>query len=313
MTQEKFYKVLDRYLSGTATEDDQKVLESFINYLSEDETVTVFKSEEDKRAKYQKLYKNISSHIYKAKRRALLKTTISVAASIIVLIATGVGIYLNTSTPQYLTLTTKNGQKTDVVLGDGSVVTLNGGSVLKYPKKFSADNRTVTLEGEAFFKVKKDRSRPFVIRSAKFNTTVLGTSFNIKSYPDDVQSVTVATGKVYVQSDKATAYILPDQQVVIAKDGAMEMRDVAASSFYNWKNNLIELNNTSITELSKIVRRQYGVAFVNIDEELKGYKFSGKFNNASVTEVLESLKYMNGIEYRFVDSNKVELFKGNNN
>lgn len=309
MIQKKFYEVLDRFLSGNATEQDQEILKEFEDRLTEDDSVIVFKSEEDKRAKYEKLYHNISTHVYKAKRRALLKTSISIAASIIVLIAVGLGVYNNyaTNSTAYYTLATKDGQKADITLSDGTVVTLNGGSVLKYPKSFSSDNRKVSLEGEAFFNVTKDKSRPFIIRSPQFNTTVLGTSFNVRAYSDDVQSVTVATGKVYVQSDKATAYILPDQQVVISENGMMDIKDVVASSMYNWKDNVIELDNTSISDLAKIVRRQYGVDFVNVNNSLNDCKFSGKFNNATIIEVLESLKYMNGIEYHFVDSSKVEL------
>lgn len=309
MQKENFYKILDRFLSGNASEQDEKIIESFSSYLSNDTEFNAFSSESEKKEVYQRLYSGVNDRIYKQKRRLFIRSAIGVAASIILLVAFSLGIYKYTalnSQPTYLTLVTKNGQKASITLSDGSVVTLNGGSVLKYPEEFG-QKREVSLKGEAFFEVAKDKKHPFVISSGNFNTTVLGTSFNVKAYEGETQSVTVATGKVYVQSERATAYILPNQQVTVAANGAIEMNAISASEVYNWKNNVIALDNTPLDELVLKLRREYGVDFILSGEELKGCRFSGKFDNATITDVLESLKYMNGIEYRFIDSNKIEL------
>lgn len=312
MQKEEFYKLLDRYLEGNAGVEDEATLDRFSNYLIEDNRQHLFTTQAEKENIYNRLFAGVSSGIRKQKRKTRIKIAFRAAASIVLLVAIGLGVYFGTQVakeqpPVYLTLTTKYGQQANVTLSDGSVVTLNAGSVLKYPREFDSKERAVTLQGEAFFEVTKDKKRPFSIASGRFKTTVLGTSFNIKAYKNERQSVTVATGKVYVQSAGATAYILPNQQVTIAEDGNMNLSRIAADNAYGWKNNIIRLDNTSLGELLLTLRRQYGVGFVLTNPELKNCRFTGRFENAKLNEVLESLKYMNGIEYRYIDSNKVAL------
>src|SRR5690606_7625428 len=88
----------------------------------------------------------------------------------------------------------------ELLLSDGTKVWVNANSRLKYPKRFENDKREIVLEGEAFFKVKRDEQRPFIISSKGIRTTVLGTSFNISSYAGDEEvKVTVISGKVAVE------------------------------------------------------------------------------------------------------------------
>ena len=126
---------------------------------------------------------------------------------------------------------------TTVYLSDGTVVWLKEGSRLDYPEIFAGNLREVTLAGEAFFDVAKDRERPFVIHAPNFTTRVLGTSFNIKAYGnDDVQEVVVVTGRVVVSvknmpSGKEKQLVLhPNEKALYSKTDNSLVEAAAAES-----------------------------------------------------------------------------------
>ena len=100
------------------------------------------------------------------------------------------------SKPQYFNIKVAYGSKTTIELPDSSVVVLNSGSTLSYPDKFEAESRTVMLVGEAFFEVKKNSKRPFYVKTKDVTIRVLGTKFNVKSYPDDNTSETTVLSSV---------------------------------------------------------------------------------------------------------------------
>lgn len=308
MQKEEFRKLIDKYLEGKASPEDEAQLEQFTDFIVDKERETVFASVQQKEDVHQRMLTNIASDIGKVKRRAFIRTVASIAASVIVLISLGLG-YLGLLQPSadYIVVTTDYGQKKTVTLHDGSVVILNAGSELKYPEKFIGNEREVLLKGEAFFEVTKDKSRPFRVYSDKFKTTVLGTSFDVKAYEGETQSVTVATGRVSVASNSDSVLITPNQQVVIGSDGLLTMNKRSADEVYSWRDNKIILNNTSLDELVLVLKRQTGVSFILEDPALKDCRFSGRFENASLDEILQSLKYINGIEYKYINSETVVL------
>jgi transmembrane sensor len=146
-----------------------------------------------------------------------------VAAAVLVIAAAFVMWRYSAFTPQVLTsefitqsssVTASEGI-TKVILADGSLVWLKGASTLSYPDLFTGPSRRVTLHGEALFEVAKDASRPFIIQSGALTTTVLGTSFNIKTTDDDVE-VVVLTGKVSLSTEDETQSLLvmPNEKAV---------------------------------------------------------------------------------------------------
>lgn len=247
--------------------------------------------------------------------RVAAAVTVSIAAAVMVYF-----VFLNggtnapeTKAPVSLVKTSPAGTKTTVTLPDGTKVKLNSESSLEYFDNFET-NRTVHLEGEAFFEVSEDSLRPFIIYSNALEVRVLGTSFNVKSYLDDEDiEVAVATGKVAVRKQNAG-----DQDPVLLKPMEKatysKARDVIATSGFDmdeafgWRNGVLVFNNSDFSEIVKALGRWYGVEF-QVDEEVhiqKGY--TGKFQNEALNHVLEGLSFSLGFKYR-IQEQKVKIFK----
>ena len=125
----------------------------------------------------------------------------------------------------YNTITVPRGGEYQLTLSDGTRVWLNAETELKYPVAFVGEGREVMLKGEAYFEVAKNVSRPFVVKTEQLDIKVLGTSFNMKSYPSETQQVTLVQGKVEVRVGNYSRKLQPGEQLNYSSEGP-EIRDV---------------------------------------------------------------------------------------
>jgi len=241
-----------------------------------------------------------------------------IAATVVLFIVSAVLIYnglLAEPDINYITESTRRGQKADIVLSDGTRVRLNTESSVTYPEEFSGKDRTISLSGEAFFSVTRDESRPFKVVSGDLITMVLGTSFNINAFPDEDITVTVASGKVNIWSPSSadSVYTLsPNQQCVLdISAGHIERLSVNIDHFLAWKEDVIVLNEISLKEAATILERWYDVSIIFESKNTEGCLISGKYRSDEITNILESMKFLKGIEYRFVDKNNLIISGGN--
>lgn len=194
------------------------------------------------------------------------------------------------------------GQKLTFDLPDGSIVKLNSGSKLSYPESFSADSREVRLTGEAFFDVARDEERPFRILSDEVKVEVLGTSFNVRSFPGDNQvTVAVKTGKVRVSSKLATEnLVLTPKEMATYKPSENQFSKeqiVDDELVFGWVDQTMVLNDLELSEVLKVVSRWYGVEF-KVEKEIDTKKrFTAKYKNPSLKAVMESLSYVYEFKY----------------
>ncbi|MBO9617111.1 MAG: FecR domain-containing protein [Dyadobacter sp.] len=159
------------------------------------------------------------------------------------------------------------GERKEVVLPDSSHLWLNAGSSVDYPAVFNGSERNVSLRGEAFFDVARDPAHPFVIRTGALRTRVLGTSFNIKAYPEDSSiAVSVVTGRVKVSSPKASMDLQPDQQAVYGKsDGQLVAQPYpGARALAAWREGKLQFRNRPLREVIRTLERRYAVS-VSLD------------------------------------------------
>lgn len=174
-------------------------------------------------------------------------------------------------------------------LPDGSTVLLNEGSKVEYPETFEG-TREVTLTGEAYFDIKPDAARPFIVHSGKISTTVLGTAFNIKAWPEQKQvTVTVTRGKVKVSDDKKTlGLITPNQQIVVNTETHLyKQAQVNADKVIAWKQQYLVLDNISIEEAAILIGDKYHVNIILASQALKDCKISATFlDNETLEQVL---------------------------
>lgn len=194
------------------------------------------------------------------------------------------------------------GVKSSISLEDGSKVHLNSGSKISYPKSFVGGVREIQLDGEAFFEVAKNPEMPFVVRTKHIITTALGTSFNIRSYPQQEISVSLVSGKVRVedsQNESNQAVLTPGEAINsdLENDrwekGLFEEEDILA-----WLNKTLVFQKTPIEEAILLMENWYGVKF-----DIKGNipistTVSGKFKDETLQNILEGLSYSARFDYK---------------
>lgn len=247
-----------------------------------------------------------------------------VAAVLLILLVPVSILYLNSETwnsktvveqVEWIEKIVPYGQKLTTKLSDGSIVKLNAGSKLRFPKQFSASLREVYLEGEAFFDVERDTSGKFVIHTERMLTTVLGTSFNIKAYPEDqVTEVAVATGKVLVQSAdykgdiKKSVTLKANEMAVHDKQDPDLLKAVTSDkSAFSWRDDILYFDKTPVPELIVILERWYGKHFQLENDAFRNKTYSGVFENETLKNVLEGIKFEADINYE-INGNNVIIY-----
>ena len=220
----------------------------------------------------------------------------------------------------WMEIETLPGHKSTVTLMDGSTVLLNSCSKLIYPKQFG-DIREVVLVGEAFFMILKDEEKPFIIKSGKLTTTVLGTSFNIKAFQNENIEVTVANGQVIVapaidqvlkQEGHNLGQILsPNQQAVYdVTNNNLDMMEVDAEQLLVWRKGVLKFDHLIFEEAVKMLERWYGINIILENEKIGKCVLIGEFQNESLHAVLRTLEVALGIDYEFTAQGIVLRGKG---
>ncbi len=204
--------------------------------------------------------------------------------------------------PEYNTIRTPASGQYEVVLSDDTRVWLNAGSSIKFPTAFTANERLVEIEGEAYFEVSRDKKRPFKVKSDNQLIEVLGTHFNVNAYGDEASvKTTVLEGSVKISAGAENNIIKPGQQNRLSRPkGKMDVVDVDVEEAISWKNGLFMFENEEIHSIMRKISRWYGVDVVyeqnNIEEKFGGTV--SKFEN--VSQVLKILEVTGTIHFKIV-------------
>jgi transmembrane sensor len=183
-----------------------------------------------------------------------------------------------------------NNGKKYVRLKDGSTVLLNEGSRLEYPDNFVAGTREVILSGEAYFDIRHDALKPFIVHTGTVSTTVLGTAFNIRAYPDQKEiTVTVTRGKVKVSDNRKTiGVITPNESIAVnLENKSYRQEKVNAEEVVEWKKQYLVLDNISLEDAAILIDNKYHVNISFSKEALRQCRISATFlNNENLEQVL---------------------------
>jgi transmembrane sensor len=182
-------------------------------------------------------------------------------------------------------------------LPDGTVVTLNHDSKLVYPSAFNGNSRQVYLSGEAYFDIKQDAKKPFLVYTSHFVTTVLGTSFNIKAYGSELNTaVTVATGRVQVlrvDNKQSMGILMPGDQLVIGtSDYKKALIKVDLAKVTEWKTDDLLFDNIRFDEAAVLISNHFGVELRFRNERVRNCRFTGDFNNHTLEQSLDIISKM---------------------
>jgi ferric-dicitrate binding protein FerR (iron transport regulator) len=196
-------------------------------------------------------------------------------------------------------LSTPKGTKYKVVLPDGSQVLLNAASSLRYPASFATDNRTVILNGEAYFDVAADAQRPFIVEAGQQKVQVLGTSFNINAYTDEPDiRTTLLQGAVKVSSGNNSCTLAPGQQASTAREEGAAVSKLHADTEKEiaWINNMFSFKNDDLQFIMRQISRWYNVE-IKYDGKVSAEKFVGEISRSSnLSDVLRILE-INGLHF----------------
>ena len=185
-----------------------------------------------------------------------------------------------------------------VVLSDGTQVWLNSTSKIRFPFKFPGDQRVVFIEGEAYFTVKQDAARPFIVHAGQANIHVLGTSFNVNAYRATQVITSLVQGKVAVQSGTGKLLLDPGKEVVVATGEPLVMRDFDQQTTLAWRQGEHYFRDASIREIGEMMSRWYDVDLVIDNPEAGNMRLRGKlYRHRPLQNFLDQLNSLGLVQF----------------
>lgn len=340
-------KLLEKFLDGLCTEEElrevnlllaSKAGQSLLDALIEERETTEWNNPPEMDSAKQKLVERkqveMQHRIKEYESRRLFHNRFirwgSYAAVFIgVLVVTTLLVRQNTlnggfGSPetQYTEISNPTGLPALHVLPDSTKVYLAAGSTLRYPEAFSKKGRDIELQGEAFFDVTRDESRPFTIHSGTMETRVLGTSFKVTAFDGQEQEVAVATGKVSVrvardengvtgEKNTSEAVLLTrglkvnyDPQTGKATTGSVDVH-----SLEQWKTGSLYINEQQMSLVARQLESRYGIRLAFANTEAARHRVSGTFAaNESVSEVLNMLGFVGKFRYESSDGKNFTIY-----
>lgn len=206
------------------------------------------------------------------------------------------------------TLSTSKGEQFKVILPDGTNVWLNAASSIRYPTTFAnVKSRKVSLKGEAYFEVTKDKSHPFVVESNLQEVEVLGTHFNISSYPEEtLVKTTLLEGLVKVtpfssKGSEKPELLKPGYQAEVGPKG-LSIKEVNTATAVDWTNGKFIFENESLASILTKISRWYNVSIEYQNESLKQVTFTGTLSRYDqVDKVLSKLELTDEVKFKVTE------------
>lgn len=325
-------KILTNWLTDTASQEELQILK---DWASQDEAnlemmETLKKVWNEKNA--EPILVNAEDRIneiwQKGKQEKLKKQwrvfnripLIKYAAVVILLVGSSFGIFywvqiaeapqvdIPASAPSFVLRENRAGQKTKISLPDGTIAYLNSSSSIKFLNGFIGNERRVVLEGEAFFEVAKDKSKPFIVESRTVETIALGTAFNVNAFDDTkVVRVSLVEGEVKVNqigNNDKTVILNPGWELVVVPEtrSFLEMQ-FNLEEVTGWKDGKMVFNNASLKEVTQRLERWYGVTIQVRGNVPENWKVTTVYENQTLKNVLTDLQYSKKFAYEIDGSN----------
>jgi len=326
----EYTELITRFLEKNLEEDELTILTNWLNESYENRKLfdqynevwqlsnEVFnEGHYNTDAGWNSLYKRISkNNTAKNTRIRLINTNqlviwrvASVAAMLVAALFIGLFFQKNNKLPtiQLVTMQSPRGQKSKVILADSTVVWLNSDSQLTYSNDFDGNSRLVILSGEAYFDVKKDIKRPFIVRTLNADIKVFGTRFNVSSYPDEkLTEATLEEGKIAVNITGIVnpVEVTPGQRMVFNKQsGEVSLKQVDTDLYTSWKENKLRFDDAIFADVVKKLERWYDVKII-LDKDLKySERYTMTIKTESLREVLKRLKLTTPMSYKIEEEN----------
>lgn len=325
---EMINEMLPRYCEGMVSEEERQLVEAWISqseehykaarqihtiYLATD-VMDVLSKVDTEKALQQVTQRMTTSR--KMSRLAWLQRVAAILFIPVLITLLIQNFYKASPSVQWIEVKTNPGMTTTVNLPDGSVAYLNSESSLSYPVRFEGDVRNVSLKGEAFFSVSKDKKKRFIV-SAPHNTCVevVGTEFNIEAFEkDSVVSTTLLEGRVNFSYTKDTRIrqvsLKPGQKLVYNPAlASVQLSTTTGKIETAWKDGEIIFSNTLLPVALHLLGKHYNVEFVITNQRLLKEPFTGFFTHQRLDHILEVFKISSNIKWRYIDTNNTQSEK----
>ncbi|HOI30665.1 MAG TPA: FecR domain-containing protein [Melioribacteraceae bacterium] len=311
--------LIEKYRNGKCSAEEKMMLEKYLDSFQKSESGWNENNMGNIQEAEERILAGVMNRISSAKRINLYSlansnTLLKIAASIVLLVgAFSLFLYLNggfSSSSSNITWNekiTNTGEKSILTFLDGTKITLNAGSKVRYPSNSDREIREIYLEGEAYFDVAKDPSRPFIVYSQNIATTVFGTSFNVQAFPDENEiMISLVEGNVKVSRTNNNitedlVYLKPEQQLTYSrKDDISRIEIFDLQESVGWKDNIIKFNDEPLLKAFTKLERFYGVKFELDNQSKANLKITANFKDDSFKTVAEVIKKLTGLKYKTV-------------
>lgn len=192
------------------------------------------------------------------------------------------------------------GQRVEITLTDGTKVWLNAKTSLSFPNHFSNDERKVELDGEAYFDVKKDESRTFIVQTKDYQVNVLGTEFNVKAYHQSEQfEAALIRGSIEIYSGKTDEKIqLSPNHRVYTEDGQLKQSNLTNYNHFLWREGIIAFENESVEDILKKLELYFDISIEVKNKMILTDRYIGKFRTKDgVEHIVRVLQRKYGFKY----------------
>jgi transmembrane sensor len=328
MDRNELQRLAKKYLDGTATTHQKELLNKWYETIHDGDTEVVSTESSESEIK-QRIFENIRANMdvkdrqpKAGKKRSALQRKLflglsSAAAAILMLVG---GIWLlNEKTgidgpggAHMVSVMTNKIMK--ITLPDGSLVWLNAHSVFKYPSRFKGKLREVQLvEGRAFFDVKHEEKHPFIVKTQNMNITVLGTSFDVRTYQrEGTTKVSVITGKVGItrpgHENEPAVMLLPKEQVVLSHITSQLKKEPVKESVVNlWCKSPLVFEQENLDNVFKAIEKQYNTHIQVDNQDLLNERISITLGNQRLDTIMEILSFTKHFNYQIANDSTVVI------
>ncbi len=310
MSEEYLSQLIQKYAAGKASAEEVQELMDWYRSHSPGEVKWTGERAEVYTRMLQRLHKKITP----AKGRVHSFSWIRVAAVFLVIAAAAL-LLLQLAKPatEMVIVANPTGKIRSVHLPDKSTVWLNAASELQYAKNFS-EHRAVVLKGEAYFEVSHDAAHPFTVSAGELQTKVLGTSFNIKAYPEEEAAiVSLVTGKVEItEGSKSLALLQPSMQLWFNKQThAAHTVALDTSAALAWKRGVLQFEGENFGNIANTLERWYRVQFHFANPDISNCRYYLSIaNTTTLDKMLQTLKQLTGMEFSYDADKKIVNVSG---
>ncbi|MCC9138590.1 FecR family protein [Pontibacter silvestris] len=235
------------------------------------------------------------------------------AAFLLLMFSASLFFYLKSSSqPEHTIVRTSVGEISRIALSDGSQVWLNANSELKYPEHFTSNTRELYLEGEAFFDVSRDTTKPFVVHAANLKTKVLGTAFNIRSHKNSsLMRVSVTRGKVAVSEGPQQVMLVASEEATYNKQTKSLIKSRFDAQMTDWwlEKGSYQFRDEALADVAIVLGNKFGKHITISNPALAAKRITASFKNSEpLQDVTETLKIIIGLQSKQVRAEELEWY-----